>query len=172
MSVVINPYSDELVKRFESEKNRLDVFLDRVTIEHIGSSAVGIGGKNIVDILVGVNNADDLLTVRDLLAENGYFEGNDSHGDRIFMASSKNETGEGDFHIHICLVDSDTYNDFIRLRNYLRANPKKAQEYLSIKHKIANEVGFDRKKYKALKSEYVSRLLKEAKKRPPSTEVY
>ena len=53
---------------------------------------------------------------------------------------------------------------FIVLRNYLKNNPKKAQDYLKRKYKFAKEANFDRKKYKALKSTYVSILLTEAKK--------
>ena len=53
MSVSIKGYHEELKERFENEKERLRWVLgDDVLIEHVGSSAVGIGGKNIVDILV------------------------------------------------------------------------------------------------------------------------
>ena len=164
MSVVINSYSDDLVKRFESEKDRLLEFLDTVSIEHVGSSAVGIGGKNIVDILVGVKSPNEMKTVRDTLAKNGYYEGNDSHDDRIFMASREEETGEGDYHIHICIADSDTYLDFIRLRDYLIKNPEKASEYLTMKQRIAKTAEYDRKNYKSLKSKYITQLLADAKK--------
>lgn len=165
MSVIINPYSDELARRFETEEKRLRVILGNdVSIEHVGSSAVGIGGKNIVDILIGVKGAEEMDSTRDKLVKNGYYEGNDSHEDRIFMASRKEETGEGDCHIHICLIGSEVYSDFLRLRDYLRANPEIAKEYLEMKQLFAERAGFDRKKYKALKSEYVAGLLKKARK--------
>lgn len=74
MSVVISEYKDTLLKRFMSEKQRLLSFLpDAIIIEHVGSSAVGIGGKNIVDILIGVSDKDEMLRIRDILKENGYF---------------------------------------------------------------------------------------------------
>lgn len=163
--MIINPYSDELARRFETEEKRLRVILGNdVSIEHIGSSAVGIGGKNIVDILIGVKGTEEMDSTRDKLVENGYYEGNDSHEDRIFMASRKEETGEGDCHIHICLIGSEVYSDFLRLRDYLRANPEIAKEYLEMKQLFAERAGFDRKKYKALKSKYVAGLLKKARK--------
>ncbi len=163
--VVINNYSDELKQHFINEKVRLSSFLPKgVKIDHVGSSAVGIGGKNIVDILIGVSDQTEMKVARDILIKNGYFEGNDNHDDRIFLASRKEETGEGDFHIHICPVLKDSYNDFIVLRDYLIANPNKAKEYLEKKHEFAKKAGFDRKKYKTLKSKYVSQLLLDAKK--------
>ena len=147
-----------------SEKQRLLSFLpDTLIIEHVGSSAVGIGGKNIVDILIGVSNKDEMLRVRDILKENGYFEGHDSHEDRIFLASSENETGDGDFHIHICPITCDSYKDFILLRGFLVSNPEKIKEYYNKKIEFANKSGFDRQKYKTLKSQYLTKLLSQIK---------
>lgn len=147
-----------------SEKQRLLSFLpDTLIVEHVGSSAVGIGGKNIIDILIGVSDKDEMLRVRDILKANGYFEGHDSHDDRIFLASSENETGDGDFHIHICPITSNSYKDFILLRDFLISNPEKSKEYYNKKIELANKAGFDRQKYKTLKSQYLAKLLSEIK---------
>lgn len=165
VSVTIKKYSPELIKRFDQEKGRLSTLLPtNIKIKHVGSSAVFIGGKNIVDILIGVPNRKNMIPVKNILIKNGYFEGADNHEDRIFLASTQEETSEGDFHIHICSVEEDSYKDFIVLRDFLRNNPKKAQEYLNKKHEFAKEANFDRKKYKTLKSAYISKLLIEAKK--------
>ena len=143
---------------------------DEATIEHVGSSAAGIGGKNIVDILVGVSGVDEMALVRDLLTKIDYREGHDTHPDRIFMAfrinddGSDRETGEGDYHVHICVNGSETYLDFLRLRDYLLTNREAALEYEKMKHGVANEAGYDRKKYKALKSEYVKELIKKVRR--------
>lgn len=164
MSVVINEYKDTIPKRFMSEKQRLLSFLpDTLIVEHVGSSAVGIGGKNIIDILIGVSDQNKMLMVRDILKENGYFEGHDSHGDRIFLASSKNETGDGDFHIHICPITCNSYKGFILLRDFLISNPEKGKEYYNKKIEFANKAGFNRQKYKTLKSQYLTKLLSEIK---------
>lgn len=165
MPVIINKYSPKLAELFEQERNRLSKLMPaNITFEHVGSSAANIGGKNIIDILVGVPKHEDMISVKNILMKNGYFEGTDSHEDRIFLASTAKETGEGDFHIHICPINEESYEDFIILRNFLRKNHQKAQEYLEKKYEFAKESKFDRKKYKHLKSVYVSKLLAEAKK--------
>lgn len=165
MSVIIKKYSPDLIKRFNQEEYRLSMLLPtNIKIEHVGSSAVFIGGKNIVDILIGVPTRKDMISIKNILIKNGYFERNDSHEDRIFLASTQEETSEGDFHIHICPIKEESYENFIILRNFLKNNPEKAQEYLKKKYEFAKEANFDRKKYKALKSVYVSELLTEAKK--------
>ena len=170
MAVSINTYDDGLKEKFAAEAERIrEVLGNDVTIEHVGSSAVGIGGKNIVDILVGVADTNEMTKVRDLLTQLDYREGHDSHPERIFMAwrnnddGSDRETGEGDFHVHICVKDSEESLNFIRLRDYLRNDHDAALEYERMKSVFAEKAGFDRKKYKALKSEYVSELIKKAK---------
>ncbi len=182
MSVEILAYDDGLGEKFLWEAERIrSVLGDEVTIEHVGSSAVGIGGKNIVDILVGVGSdkgvvhdglltADsvEMLTVRDLLYEIGYREGHDSHPDRIFMMWRDNaearvandETGVGDFHVHICVEGSEEYVKMLAFRDYLLANREAALEYERMKSVFAWEAGYDRKKYKALKSEYVEEVIR------------
>ena len=161
---MISEYKDTLLKRFKSEKQRLLSFLpDTLIIEHVGSSAVGIGGKNIIDILIGISDKDEMLRVRDILKDNGYFEGHDSREDRIFLASSENEAGDGDFHIHICPITSNSYKDFILLRDFLISNPEKSEEYYNKKNEFANKAGFNRQKYKTLKSQYLAQLLSEIK---------
>ena len=166
MSVRINTYNDILRGKFESEAKRIrELWGEGVTIEHVGSSAVGIGGKNIVDILVGVRDTSEMERVRDLLVKLGYREGHDSHPERIFMAWRKDddgtdrETGEGDYHVHISVEGSFEYLNFIRLRDYLRAHRDEALEYERMKLVFAEKAGYERKKYKALKSEYVKELI-------------
>ena len=134
-----------------------------VAIEHVGSSAVGIGGKNIVDILIGTTDENTMKKSRDLLVKNGYFSGNDDHPDRFFLASRKEETGKNDIHIHICRHDSDTFRDFVILRDYLKAHPNIARDYFEEKKRIAILAQHNRKEYKRLKSQYVARLLNDAK---------
>ena len=167
MSVSIKGYNEGLKKRFKDEEKRLrEVLGDGVLVEHVGSSAVGIGGKNIVDILVGVKTTEDMEPVRDLLTSAGYREGHDTHQERIFMALRANddgtdrETGEGDYHVHIVVDGSEECMNMIRLRDFLRANPEEAKKYFEMKSVFAKEAGYDRKTYKALKSKYVSELIK------------
>lgn len=165
MSVILKEYSPELVKLFEQERNRLSKLMPaNIIFEHVGSSAAYIGGKNIIDILIGVPERKDLIFIKNILIRNGYIEGNDNHEDRIFLANTDKESGEGDFHIHIYPIYEESYRDFIILRNFLRENPDKAQEYYKKKLEFSKKANYDRKKYKALKSIYVSELLNEARK--------
>lgn len=166
--IKINEYSNSLKQRFKNEKERIESLIpDNCIVDHVGSSAVGIGGKNIIDILIGVTDEPEMRSVCEILKKNGYFEGKNKHKDRIFLANRKEETGEGDFHIHICTSHSNSYQDFITLRDFLIANPEKANEYFKKKQEFAREANFDREKYKTLKSQYVSKLLLTARDDSP-----
>ena len=157
----IHQYSEELPAQFEVKAEQIRRVLgEEAAIEHVGSSAVGIGGKNIIDILVGVKN---IREAADKLIAAGYFEGNDSHDDRIFLASRQEETQAGDTHIHVCIKDSPVYCDFLTLRDYLRAYPEEAKAYEEHKHEFSEQAKHDRKQYKKLKSAYVSALLERAR---------
>ena len=62
MVVEINKYFTDLVERFESEKSRIRNFLPgHVKIEHVGSSAVGLGGMPLSCRAVATNPPRALL---------------------------------------------------------------------------------------------------------------
>ena len=164
MTVEIKQYSEVLKQMFHKERSRLKLILpENVVIEHVGSSSVGIGGKNIVDILIGAKKKADFRKIRDILVCNGYYEGHDSHEDRLFLASRPSETRAGDVHIHICLTGSPCYEDFLILRKYLLNHPTEAKLYYEKKKEFAFLARYDRKEYKKLKSSYVSELLDKAR---------
>lgn len=164
MGVEIKPYNNELKRLFSSEKERLCNYLGpSVVIEHVGSSAVEIGGKNIVDILIGVEDYREGLEIGRKLLSVGYHAGAFVDTGRIFMASRDSKTKEGDFHLHICNKDSDEYHNFILLRDYLRAHSEEARRYYEKKKEFAKQAKSDRKEYKRIKSEYVDELLRRAR---------
>jgi len=57
MGLRINPYSKKTSGRFNRQKNKILRVIGDFEIHHIGSTAVsGLGGKGIIDILIGVDN--------------------------------------------------------------------------------------------------------------------
>lgn len=65
MPVIVKEYSSKIIERFMQEKCRLFKLLPiNIKIEHVGSSAVFIGGKNIIDILIGVPKHEDMISIK------------------------------------------------------------------------------------------------------------
>ena len=132
-------------------------------VSSVGSTAIpNISGKNIIDILIGVLNTTDLITACNNLVNNGYYLGKDKGKKYQFLASRKEETTEGDIHLHVAVINTKRYNDFLLLKNYLLNNPTVANNYSNYKKELAKKV--DRKDYRKIKSDYVSNLIIEARK--------
>ena len=58
--------------------------------------------------------------------------------------------GSGDIHIHLVIMDTERYSEFIILRDYLLHNDEEAKEYSNLKKKIIDEGITDRRVYKAM----------------------
>ncbi len=142
-----------------------DIFGKNVCVEHVGSTAIpNMYGKNIIDVLLGVDSSVQLDEFAKVLEQNGYFGSQKSKTDIYqFFASSQSETGDGDVHIHLVVIGTDRYNEFVILRDYLLANPTKAQAYSDHKKQIINLISTDRAMYREIKSKYVSQLIYQAK---------
>lgn len=151
-------------KTFIINKRKLqNVLGDFCVIEHVGSTAVpGVDGKGIIDILIGFDNKEQIKNAVVKLMDNGYFSArsNSNCTDRIFMASSEDDTTLGDIHLHLVMKDSKDFRDFIKVRDFLRQNPEEAKKYSELKYKIAEETGCDREEYKKRKSKFVEAILK------------
>ena len=94
----------------------------------------------------------------------GYFASQNSKSEIYqFFASKQGETGSGDIHIHLVIMGTDRYEDFLTLRDYLLSNKKEADDYMNHKKKLIEMGVVDRKLYRATKSEYVSALIERAR---------
>ena len=150
-------------RQFAVIKRRLSELLgDDVVIEHVGSTAVsGLVGKNIIDILIGVRASSDVAMVSQRLVQAGWFVGQKCDVDYCFLASRQEETVAGDVHLHLALVGSQRYRQFVEIRDFLRHNPDWRRRYKQVKCQLARELRADRVTYKQLKSQFVEQMLAE-----------
>ena len=159
---------EENKKYYRTIENKLRDNIDKsIPIEHVGSTAIPEieFGKNIIDILIGAADLNQFEEIKKILESDGYVASLKSR-DNIyqFFSSTADESGSGDIHIHLVIMNTDRYNDFIILRDYLLMNSLEAKKYSDFKVKIINLMTTDRKEYKRIKSEYVSELLERARK--------
>ena len=136
-----------------------------IPIDQVGSTVIpNMYGKNIIDILIGAIDGNEFDKIKNILEKMNYV-GSKKSKDLIyqFFASTEEETGDGDVHIHLVIKDTDRYSEFLILKEYLLNNPLDAKEYSNFKRKIVKSGIEDRSEYKKIKSEYVSTLLEKAK---------
>ena len=136
---------------------------DNDSIIHVGSTAIpDMVGKNIIDILIGADDSIIFNKYSRILSNNGYYPGKNSTEIYQFFASSEQETKSGDIHIHLVIKNTQRYNDFIILKNYLLNNKNERDDYSDFKKEILSKTT-DRNEYRKIKSKFVSNLLNRAR---------
>lgn len=137
-----------------------------VPIEHVGSTAIpNMYGKNIIDILIGAKDDIEFDYIHRILIKNKFVSSKRSKTKIYeFFASTASETTSGDIHIHLVIVDTDRYKEFIILRDYLLSNKEEAKNYSNFKKNLIKSGITSREDYRSQKSKYVERLLLRAKK--------
>ena len=153
-------------KLYTSVENMLKTHLPtNTTISHVGSTAIpNMCGKNIIDVLVGVEDVAAFSSVSTILSNLGFYPSTHSKTDVYqFFASSLEETKSGDTHIHLVITSTDRYNEFIILRDYLLSHPDEALAYSNHKQHLLETIGSDRTTYRNEKSTFVTSLIAKAK---------
>jgi GrpB-like predicted nucleotidyltransferase (UPF0157 family) len=160
-------YSKNFPFLFRRERNKIKKSLGKNTkIAHIGSTAIpGLGGKGIIDIAIKTPK-NKLNQFWDKLEKLGYepIQEHQPNNKRIFFQKIIKYNGkERRIHVHLTLNKSFWYS-FILLRDYLRRNKKKCEEYEKVKKeavKYSKGVG---KKYREYKNKFLEKVIKLALK--------
>lgn len=126
-------------------------------IEHYGSTAIpGIPAKPVIDILVEVPSFSILRSeiVPRLCSEDCSYQ--------VFMNNAmfcKRESYRGKriAHIHMAPKDNPVWEG-IRFRDYLRQDPKLADEYARLKRQLASMYRDDRNHYTMGKTDFIKRV--------------
>ncbi len=150
---------------FNKIKDLLRKDLDnKIPIEHVGSTAIpNMIGKNIIDILIGASDNKEFLFIKNVLEKQGYYS-SERKDNYQFFATKCEETGDGDIHIHLVIKDSERYQEFLLLRDYLLSNQEEAHNYSMYKKELIEKGYTSREKYKKMKSIYVNKLLEKVRK--------
>lgn len=173
--VAISPYDPAWPRRFLEEKAHLLACLPADLIrrvEHIGSTAVpGLAAKPIVDMLVEVS---DLQATREriapLLESQGYdYFWRPTHGDDVppfyaWFIKRDPRTGARTHHIHMVEADFAGHWERLLFVDYLIAHPQTARDYEALKLRLATEHARDRVAYTEGKSEFIGRVMVEARR--------
>ena len=174
--MLIQKYRKSWVKDFNELSRAINEVLVNlnVSVEHIGSTSIpGLAAKPIIDIdiVFGKNVEFDQIKVR--LEKIGYYhKGNQGiHNREVFK---RNHAITLDkildaivHHLYVCPADSEELQRHILFRNYLTSNEAERIKYQNLKHKIAEEVNQDQKKYAQLKEvkagKFINEIIEKAK---------
>jgi len=137
-----------------------------IDIQHIGSTAIQhIKAKPMLDIAVAVNTFDDLPVIFPILEKIGVYKSTLQPLPGNILCAVKNNR-ESDIclsAVHIVLIDSLQWKNYVNFRDYMNAFPQKAKEYEKLKIDLAQQYPHDRKAYSNGKKQFIERMLLEAK---------
>lgn len=158
---------------YEEEKRRIlgAIGHEVIAIEHVGSTAVpGLGGKPIIDIMVGVYQSNDADECVPLLQDLDYknLTPQPEEPDWYYCLS---KTYEGEtvklknYHLHLVKFMSDHWKKHLLFRDFLRTHPDMAQRYYELKKKLAAKYGSNRIGYTDAKTSFIESVIAEAYQR-------
>ncbi len=152
-------YKRSFPEKFKEEKIRLQEFLPKAKIEHIGSTSIkGLGGKGVIDILLGVNKKD-LKKAKNILVKNHYIYKN-SLENRYFFIKEKGFFMKKRYHLHLTTNNSIIWKKAIKFRDYLRKNKQASQDYLILKKHAYILCKENSKCYHKFKENFIKDIIK------------
>lgn len=134
-------------------------------IEHIGSTAVaGLASKPIIDVLIGITHEDEVLAAGQSLIQLGFTPGKASKPGTSSVFFSRPSAREiPPVNVHLTVVGSRQWDDFIRFRTALQDNCGLTERYEALKRRLAAASGGDLDTYTDGKAAFVAEVLEAAR---------
>ena len=89
VEIIKQNYHENKVKFNKIKKELLEILDNKCIINHVGSTAIPrMSGKNIIDILIGVNNIHELEYASQILERNHFYLGKSSKKRYHFLANT------------------------------------------------------------------------------------
>jgi GrpB-like predicted nucleotidyltransferase (UPF0157 family) len=151
-------YDDGWPARFAEHRDRIAAALGGRArlVEHIGSTSVPeLAAKDVVDIVVGVDDPDDEAAYLPDLEAAGYELRVREPGHRALR-----ETSGRRVNVHCYAPGDDEVAKYRLLRDHLRAHPEARREYEAAKRALAGREWPDMNHYAEAKGPTIRRLLR------------
>ena len=141
-TVYLEPHQSEWERSAEETIRTLKNILGSVAvdIQHIGSTSIKIiSAKPIIDIAVAVNDYELILSKRDVLEKADIIFRFDERPEQLLFVMGDFAKDTRSHHIHVVLLGSDEWNNYINFRDYLNSNTEAAMEYEAVKLRLAEQ---------------------------------
>lgn len=165
----IAPYDPSWPTLFEAEAAGLREAMGSLAlrIDHVGSTAVpGLAAKPVIDIQVSVASLANMSPYSEALSQLGYSHVPLGPFDLVYPLFQKPVAWPSTHHVHLCVRGSEQERAHLAFRDYLRAHPEVAAEYVDLKRSLAavhdGETLESRERYSLSKTELVTSVLERA----------
>lgn len=164
--VELEDYNPKWKNEYEKEEKLLKEILGDKIIEihHIGSTSIeGLKAKPVIDILVVINSLNEISEIEEMLKLYNYENrGQQGVPDRYFFAKGSEEARS--HYVHFVEPNSNTYYNQIYFKKYLIEHSEYIKKYCDLKQELAEKYKEERSKYTASKNEFITSVIKLAKK--------
>ena len=131
-----------------------------IVVEHVGSTSVpGLIAKPILDLALGLPNTALIGEVIGLLTKAGFIYRGEGEGSVGFLFVWESEPDVRTIHLHAVQYPSAHWDDYIVLRDILRADPQILRSYEELKKYNAQKFAHDRKQYTSAKAKFVREVI-------------
>jgi len=156
------PHKESWHQTYTNEARRLQevLHIEPLSIQHVGSTSIPhILAKPILDIAIRADILDIVDTWIEPLEKLGYhYKGFEpTMPQRRFFTKGPEELRK----IYLHIVDNEEFNKMVTFRDALTANSQLAEEYSSLKKRLAAANENDRARYTHLKNRFITHVLYE-----------
>jgi len=149
------PYDADLPLVFDELAAFLRDQMSGARVEHVGSSSVpGLGGRNVLDVVVTAPEAEHEL-LRTRLVGLGFQPSPFRHFLPLLVASVSRQEKSFSVLLYVLTPESDMYHGWIAFRDHMRAHPEDAAAYERIKRAAITEGNGDMESYQRAKTPFV-----------------
>ncbi len=163
--ITIAPYNPLWPELFKQESENIKKVFDisrLVDIQHYGSTSVhGMTAKPVVDILVGVSEFYISEQEKSDLQKLGYiYIGKAWTNHRFYLRKRDVQS----FNLAVVSHGGDLWRDNLVVREYLRAHPEEAKEYIQVKQQAIIQGHTTLFAYSDFKYNFIIELIEKARK--------
>lgn len=160
-TVQVIPYTPLWASLFQDERQHIAAALGSlaIDIQHIGSTSIpGLAAKPILDIGIAIASESHVDACVPLLVTLGYtYRGDRGASEGYFF--DKGPEQQRTHYIHMLLVNSSGWRNYLRFRDYLIAHPDTRDNYMQLKQTLAVQYADDRATYTAAKAQFIQGVL-------------
>ena len=129
-------------------------------VEHVGSTAVpGLPAKPIVDIAVVLTEGTNIGDVVSALENAGFIHCGDKGDEGGVLFVFENRPEHRLAHIHVHAPGDHQWDQYLRFRDRLLAEPSLRAAYAQLKKRLAGELSMNRGAYTAAKAKFITEVL-------------
>ena len=164
-TVEYHPYDPQLPAVFDQIKRLIQRAAPDLRVEHVGSSSIpGVGGRNVLDIVIPVEGPAQ-ASIEQHLYGLGFQDAPFRHFLPVLVGVVSEQGKDYSILLYVLPPDSDIYQGWITFRDYLRAHPEEAQAYDRVKQQAIAAGTVDGQRYQQAKTPFLVALTEKIQKR-------